>query len=157
MEHFKQLTSDEFDKLKSAISWITLLIAGADGKIDARETEWAEKLATIRSYTLPEELKEFYQLVGENFHVGLHNLIEELPDDTPERTSILTEKLRSLNPILAKIDINIGSILYTSYLSFAKHVAKASGGFLGFFSVSAEEHELLSLEMIQPIINEEAE
>ena len=157
MEHFKQLTSEELYKLKNAISWITILIAGADGKIDARETEWAEKLATIRSYSLPEELKEFYHLVGEDFYIRLHNLIEELPEETTERTSILTENLGSLNPILAKIDNSVGSILYKSYLSFAKHVAKASGGFLGFFSVSAEEQKLLSLEMIHPIINEDEE
>ena len=148
---FRNLTAEEYNKLKDSISLITILIAGADNNIDAGETEWAEKLARIRSYSLPDELKPFYQDVGENFHGRLHELIDGLPGDVTTRTAEIHSKLNQLNPVLAKIHPEHGAILYDSFLSFAKHVAKASGGFLRFFSISSEEKALLNLDPITPI------
>jgi len=37
-------------------------------------------------------------------------------------------------------------------LSFAEHIAKASGGIMGFFSVNAAEAKLIQLPMLHPII-----
>ena len=149
---YRNLTTEEYEQLKDSISLITILIAGADNNIDPKETEWAEKLARIRSYSLPDELKSFYADVGEDFHHRLHNMIDDLPDSVSGRTEIIHEKLSELNPILQKLHPSVGSILYESLLSFAKHVAKASGGFLRFFSVSSEEKELLDLAPIIPIV-----
>ena len=150
-DHFEALTSEEYEDLKNAVCWITILIAGADGKIDTAETTWAEKIAQIRSYKIPSELLDYYKDVGEDFHERVHEMIDSLPQDTQTRQKILTDKLAGLNPILAKLDNEIGAEMYASYKSFAKHVAKASGGFLRFFSVSYEEKSLMDLDMIDPI------
>ena len=150
-EEYKVLSQEEYEKLKSAISWITILVAGADNNIDPQETEWAEKLANIRAFSLDEELKSFYTDVGADFNERLHRMIDEMPDDKEERQSILSGNLSQLNPILAKLETSVGALLYESFLSFASHVAKASGGFLRFFSVSAEEKKVIKLDMIDPI------
>lgn len=149
------ITSSEFDQLKEAIADITILIAGADGKINSKEIEWAEKITDIRSYSLPDNLKAFYAEVGKDFHDRLENHIATLPHEVDKRSEILEEKLRALNPILAKLDHNEAAELYSSYVSFAKHVAKSAGGFMGFFSVSYEESRFVGLPMIEKIIYEE--
>jgi len=149
---FNQVNAEELQNLKDAIGWITILIAGADGNIDADELAWATKLANIRSYSYAEELKEFYGAVGKHFENDIKSLLSELPTETAERTQVLSDKLAGLNPIIAKMDNGIAFKLYESYLSFSEHVAKASGGFLRFATVSKEEKSLMNLEMLDQVI-----
>ncbi len=153
-ENFNNLTREEYHKLKKAIIWITILIAGADGEIDKKEKEWAEKLANIRSYSVPPMLIVYYQEVGSNFQEELDDFTASLPEDTEQRNYQLSQYLSELNPILKKLDAEVGAQLYNSFKSFARHVAKASGGFLRFFSVSSEEKDLLELKMIDPIVHD---
>ena len=149
-EYFKVLSPEEFDQLKDAISLITVYIAGADGDIDDDEIQWAEKVTNIRSYNLPEGLKGFYQEVGTEFADKLDQLKTSL-STVEARNEAAETRLSALNPILAKLSPKLGAELYKSYKSFAKHVAKASGGFFGFFSIGPKEAALLDLEMITPI------
>jgi len=151
-EHFNVLSAEEYGSLKDAISLITIYIAAADGEVDEDETQWAEKVTKIRSYNLPEDLREFYKDVGEDFHDKLEGLRTSLPKAEAERLTLLEEKLSSLNPILAKLDVKLGAEMYKSFKTFAKHVAKASGGFLGFFSVGPKEAELIKLTMLDEIV-----
>ena len=155
-EYFKVLSDSEFDQLKDAISLITVYIAGADGNINDDETKWAEKVTKIRSYSLPKSLKEFYEEVGIDFHERLENYMNSL-SNLENRNSTVENKLAALNPILAKLPPNLGATLYSSYLSFARHVAKASGGFFGFFAIGPKEAALLDLKMLTPIVWEEEE
>ncbi len=149
---FEGITSEEYDQLKSAISLITVLIAGADGKIDTKEKEWAEKVTNIRSYTLPVGLKEFYLEVGQDFQTRLDQYIEQYKGETEARNQAIAEKLAELNDIFPKIeDREAAAALYSSLVSFAKHVARASGGFLSWGSVSSHEKVLMSLDMIHPV------
>jgi len=156
-EYFKVLSAEEFGQLKDAIALITVYIAGADGDIDEDETKWAEKVTNIRSYNLPEGLRGFYAEVGEEFADKLEHLKSTLVT-VEQRNETAEANLAALNPILAKLSPKLGTELYKSYKSFAKHVAKASGGFLGFFSIGPKEAALLDLEMITPIeYDEDAE
>jgi hypothetical protein len=145
------LSADELRLLKDGVAFITILIAGADGLIEDEELQRAEKIAKIRSYNLPPLLSDFYKAVGIDFHDRLVGLIAELPRDVKTRTEVLTERLKSLNPVMAKLDQREGAELYRSYVSFADHVAKASGGFLGFFSVGFDESHFVGLPMLTPI------
>jgi hypothetical protein len=151
---FQEISEEEQQSLLKAISQITVLIAGADGNIDTAEVEWATKLTTIRSYAYAEELKPYYAAVGETFDADVKELIAQLPDSIEERSTILTTRLKELNSILPKLNNQTAFRLYESYLSFAEHVAKASGGFLRFASISKEEKSLMTLPMITPIILE---
>lgn len=151
------LNVEEKETLVNSISWITILIAGADGEIDKEELEWAKKITGIRAYKYPEVLENFYSTVGTDFQQKVDTLVSTLPKDVKERTEVLSNKLSTLNPILAKLDNHIAHAYYQSFTSFAEHIAKSHGGFLRFFSVSLEEKKLLSLPMITSIIREVSE
>jgi len=157
IEGFEALNKEQFETTKEAVSWITILIASADGEIRQNETGWAEKLTEIRSYSSPMDIDYFYKEVDKDFSEKLSQMLERMPSDRTERMELLSRKLRQLNDILPKMDNKSAVRLYKSYKSFAKHVAKASGGFLGFFSVSSEEKDLIDLPMINEIVRIEPE
>lgn len=152
IHQFNGISEQEYDQLKDTISLITVLIAGADGTIDSKEKDWAEKVTNIRSYSLPDGLKEFYLEVGEDFQERLDKYIEKYEGEVDLRNKQIGEKLSELNEIFPKIkDREAAIALYESFISFAKHVARASGGFLNWGSISHEEEQLIGLEMIHPV------
>ncbi len=149
MEYLKVLSKEERATLYEAPSLISYLIGGADDNLDRKERETAVKIANYRKFTSDAALHFYYEQVGEVFQSKLDALIDELPGTAAERTPILTERLAALNPLLAKLDPEYSEILYKSLKSFAAHVAKASGGVLRFLSESAEEKQLVNLDMLQ--------
>lgn len=153
--NFENITQPEFDQLKNALLHITVLISGADGRIDASETDWAEKLTEIRGYAHKEDLRDFYDEAYLDFRNKLEQLIKSLPENVDQRNEQLSAELSKLNPVLAKLDNKIGHEMYSSLVSFAKHIAQASGGVLRFMSISKAEEKWISLPMINPIILEE--
>jgi hypothetical protein len=155
MNHFENLSATECQQLEDAVSLIAVLIAGADGKIDILEETWATKLAHIRSFAGEKWLHDFYAAVDANFNIKFHDLVKHLPSETAERQTQISEKLTHINALLAKLDSKTAYKLYTSYISFAKSIAEASGGFMRLGSIGAEEKKWLSLPMITPIENPE--
>lgn len=151
-QDLRHLSSEEVTLLKDAHAYITVLIAGADGKIDPNELSWAEKIAQIRTFTGDERLNEFHDAVNSEIAARIKALIAELPSDTEVRNAIISEKLAQLNPILSSLDPSIGSYLYKGYVSFASRIAKASGGILSFFSIGPEERKWIGLPMLTAII-----
>jgi hypothetical protein len=148
---FETLTPQEYELLKDAIAYITILVASADGNIDPREKEWAEKITEIRGYAAKIELQPYYDDIGKDFHDRLERYIADLPEGNTEISAALRSKLVQVNPILAKLDNKMAVNLYRDFLSFAKHVAKATGGFLSFGSISAAEKKVIGLDMIEPV------
>ena len=144
-----KLTEAEKQQLFDAIPLITILVAGADGHMDDHELEWAEKLTKIRSYDYSNQLNEYFAVVGEQFSTRLNDMVIKLPKETAERTQVVSEHLAALNPILHKMDHFDAVIYYKNFKSFARHVAEASGGILGFASVSKEEAEVIDLPMLE--------
>lgn len=151
---FEVLSEDEYAWLKEAIPLITILIAGADGKIDQKETSWARKITKVRTYSTNEVFHEYYEEIGKDFSEKLEEIIQSLPEDLHARQSQITEKLEKINPILEKLDPRIAANLYDDFRSFAKHVARASGGFLKFFAMTAAEARWAKLPMLKPIDTE---
>jgi len=152
---FEALNQDEKELMFDAIPLITLLIAYADGEMDVEERTWSEKITHIRAYSNHESLMEYYEKVGDHYQEKLDHMLETLPKDNDQRLAEVGKRLTGLNNILPKLDQVFAWRYYTSLLSFAKHVAKASGGFLGWSSISAEEEKLIGLDMINPVIIEE--
>lgn len=146
---FHNLSAEEYAMLKDSIPQITILIAGADGKISEGETDWAEKVTGIRTYSSAEEHQEFYREIGESFQARLDQLINELPQDVGGRNAKLSETLSRLNGVLHKLEPKDAARMYKELRSFADHVARSSGGFLKFWSVSAEEKKWVELPMIE--------
>lgn len=139
IKELEALKAEERELMMDAISLVTLLVAGADGKIDSRETEWATKITKIRGYKEKAELKPFYREVGETFEERLQYYLDKLPEDETEMHQFISDKLAKLNDILPKIDSWYAQLYYESLLSFAKHVAESSGGIFGFMAIDAKE------------------
>lgn len=155
---FNALDEREYEILKDAVCWVTVLVAGADGLIEKKELDWANKITGIRTYSGPKTLQEFYKEVDTDFSEKVGTCINFLPSNTDSRNKELSEKLSELNEILPKLPPKLGFELYNSYTRLAEQVAKASGGVLGFFSVSGEEKQAMELHMLNPIeYNEEEE
>jgi len=147
----QNLSQEEQALLFDALPLVTVLIAGADGKIDASETNWAKKLTDIRSYSNEPELNSFYEEANKDFEGKVSYLIKEIPAESKEGTQIIADKLADLNPILAKLPQRLAAKFYISLTSFAKHIARADGGFFKMWSVSKEEEALIGLPMLTPI------
>lgn len=151
-EHFEVLSSADYDKLIDAVSLITVYIAGADGEIETKELEWAERITKYRAFNEQDDnLSDFYKVLGKDYSERVHNYVSELPNQPSQRNPIIEQRLSALNPILASLNPELGAELYKFYKAFAKHVAKATGGFLGYLSIGPKEAELIGLEMIDPI------
>ena len=59
--------------------------------------------------------------------------------------------------LLAKLPLRLAAQMYSSYLSLAEHVAKASGGILGMMAVNVDENEWVGLPMLDPVFYDEYE
>jgi hypothetical protein len=151
MTHFENLSPSELQQLEEVVVQISILVAGADGTIDAEEAAWADKLAHIRGYSGEKWLQEFYDAVAANFKIRFNDLVKSLPTDTALRQTTLATEIAKVNPILAKLDAKTAYKMYHSYQTLALSIAKASGGLLGFGSVSRAEQKVVDLPMITPI------
>jgi hypothetical protein len=151
MTHFENLSSSEVQQLEEAVVQISILVAGADGTIDAEEAAWADKIAHIRGYAGEKWLQEFYDAVALNFRIRFNDMRKALPTDTAVRQHCLTMELAKINPILAKLEPNVAYKIYNSYTTLALSIAKASGGIFGFGSVSGAEEKVVHLTMLTPI------
>ncbi len=151
---FSGISEEQRVKLKDALGLITILVAGADGTIDEQELNWAEKLTHIRTYAEPVELNDFYKEVEADFYDRYKSMLSELSSDISTREGEISSRLGDLNGILNCLSNPVAYQLYTSFTSFAKHIAKASGGFLRFGSISSEEKRWINLPMLDPIILE---
>ncbi len=151
---FGALNESQYNDLKDALVYITVLIAGADGEIDEQELNWAEKLTHIRTYAKPQTLNSYYLDIEKDFDQRVTDLMAKLPDTLTEREDVIVKKLTGLNEILTCVDNDVAFQLYESFTSFATHIAKASGGFLRFGSISSKEKQWINLPMITPVIRD---
>lgn len=149
IKEFENLREDEVALLLRAPLNVAILIAGADGNIDKSERKEAIDAARSKEIRARDQLVDYYKEVGESFETRLDELIKELPSGAQEREKVITAELRKLNIILPKIDKNFAIKLYASLKDLAKRIAEASGGVLGYLSVSYEESKLIELKMIQ--------
>lgn len=145
------LKTADLEQLYDAFPLITLLIAGADGVISDEEVAWAKKIIHIRSYKMKADLRVFYEEVDSRFETRFNHFRNLMPAGVYERTQSVSDRLKELNLILARLEPETGSKLYKGFVSFAQQVAKSDGGVMGFFTVSKEEAALAGLPMIDPV------
>ena len=151
IQAFEHLTEAEAQEMYDAIPLITILIAGADGKIDLNEVNWARKVAHIRTYATDKVLFDYYQEVDEHFDGRYTHFLNTLPSDAQTRGEAISLILSHLNRPFERVEPHYAYHLWKSFRSFAKQVAKSSGGFFSFFSISKHEEKWLELSMIHPI------
>jgi hypothetical protein len=145
------LSTAEIQTLKDAYAYIAVLIAGADGKMDAKELAWAEKIVQIRSFSGDERLFHLHEEITKELPGKIKEVIGSMPADLPTRNKVFSAEIEKLNPILASLDPFMGNYMYKGYLSFAERTAKSSGGFLSFFAIGPEEKKWIKLPMLHAI------
>lgn len=149
---FENLSKEEIDTLVEAPALITILVGAADGELDKEERVWSERLLRSRTYNNPKTLNEFYRVVVEGFWMKVHSEMAHLPQDPDTRNAEISTRLERLNPILAKLDIQLAADLYKGFLGLAEETAEASGGFLRLGAISAVEARWVKLPMLTPVV-----
>ncbi len=145
------LSKDQIQTLKDAYAYITVLIASADGNINPNELSWAEKIVQIRTFSGDERLFHLHEAIAQELPGKIREVITKVLADTASKNKWLSAEIEKLNPILEGLDPFMGNYLYKGYLSFAERIAKASGGFLSFFSIGPEEKKWIKLPMLHVI------
>ncbi|MDW3210539.1 MAG: hypothetical protein R8N23_11760 [Reichenbachiella sp.] len=148
IKEFNTLRDDEIEVLLKAPVLVSILIAGADDKIDKSEIHQAVEIANSKQSRAREQLIDYYKEVGKDFKEKFEKMVNEMPDTPDGRAEIIGKELRKLNFILPKIDHKFAVKLHASLKDMAKKIAEASGGILGYMSVSYEEAKLMELTMI---------
>ena len=149
------LTAAERQAMYDAVPLVAVLVAGADGNIDEQEKEWATKVVHIRGYAEHGAIREFYEGVDQAMPERMQEIIDKYPRDEEARRNAIALELGKLNAILPKLHPGFAATYYESLVSYAKHIAKASGGFLGFMAIGPEEKKVIDLPMIVPFHHED--
>lgn len=149
ISEFEHLTPEEQSMIYSTPVLVAILVAGADGKIDKSEMREAISISKLKKKRARKDLIEYYQQVGEDFEDKLMVGINKYPSDPGERQQVISEELKSVNKILPKLDKKFALKYYESLKDFAKRIAEASGGILGYMSIGYEESKLIELKMIK--------
>jgi hypothetical protein len=146
---FDGLREDEIEHLLKAPIYVAVLISGADGMIDDKERKEAVSAAKSKQMRAREKLVVYYKEVAVDFELKMVKMIKELPHDKDERNSDITIELKKLNKILPKVE-KVWAIQFVASLKdLAKRIAEASGGVLGYMTVSYDEAKLVELKMIE--------
>jgi hypothetical protein len=150
LKGFEHLTPAELDALLQAPALVAVLVGTADGELDREERRWSARLMEAKSYARPKIINDFFQVVANNFTANLTQALADFPNPV-NRAELIEERLRDLNPILAKLDLALSGNLYKSLVGLAHETAKASGGILRFGAISSAEARWINLPMLTPI------
>ena len=149
LPQFENLSQEEEELMYSLPIYVSVLIAGADGKIDDNEIKKAVSLAGLKKKKARKDLLEYYSHVYMDFEDKIKVTIANLPIGSKERENILIEDIKKANDVFEKIDNKFATKLYASLKDMAIHIAEASGGIFGYMSVGYEESRLIDLKMIK--------
>src|SRR5690606_28021967 len=103
----------------------------------------------LKKVTAREVLVHYYEQVRLNFDQQLSQIIAQFPKEAALRQHFIVQELENVNDILSKVEYNFSVQFYASTKDFAKKIAEASGGVLGYMSVGYEESKLVELPMIK--------
>jgi len=146
---FEDLNPEELELMYSLPIYVSVLIAGADGKIDSNEINKAVSLAGLKEKKARKDLLEYYKNVNTDYEDKMKITIANLPLGHKEREKLLVEDIKKVNDIFPKLDKAFAIKLYASLKEIAIHIAEASGGVFGYMSVGYEESRLIDLKMIK--------
>lgn len=144
----KNLNTEEIEELYLIPVWISILIAGADNKINKAEIKKAIKTSREKQRKENQLIIDYYKEVAAKFEVNLKGYIALMPEDHGQMMTFLVNKLSMVNSFLSKLEKEFAVQLYLSFRDFATKVARASGGLFGLLSVSYAESKYIDLKMI---------
>lgn len=150
-----QLNDADLDTLAGAVTRIALLVGSADDNFSSEEKDRAERLVHIRSFSHHPGLEGLYERAFDEFHATLDSLLANFDGDYITLRQSLSSDLERVNALLGKLDFDMATMVYDSFKSFAWHIARASGGFLGMGAISKAEEKWIQLPMIHKPENAE--
>jgi hypothetical protein len=144
----KHLTSTEMELIYKAPILVSILIAGADGKIDRKEIEGAIRLAEKNTSAGGSEVSVLYQEIAQDFEDKLKILEQQYPYNAAQRNPLLVTELSQLNTLWPKVSSTFAHEFYQTLLNISHQIARSSGGMLGYKSVGSEEAQYVELTMV---------
>lgn len=134
MELYANLSPQDKAKLLKFPVYITLLAANADGKLDDRERQKAQDLASIKNYDNKEPLlTRYYEEVAAVFESNLEAADAELPKDKSLREEAIREHFAELESIVSQLGVQYNNALHRSLQAFKEQVSKAHENVLEHF------------------------
>jgi hypothetical protein len=149
IREFEKLNPVEIELMHKAPILVSILIAGADGKIDNKEVNRAIALTEAKQKRTRSSLMAFYTEVGTDFEDKIRIVIQSLPAKVDKRTTEISKLLSELEHILKKLNKQIAIEFYNSLREIATEIAESSGGVLGLKTIGDEEALLVNLPMIK--------
>jgi hypothetical protein len=149
IREFEKLNPAEIELMHKAPILVSILIAGADGKIDNKEVNRAISLTEAKQKRTRSSLMAFYTEVGTDFEDKIRIVIQSLPTKVDKRTTEISKLLSQLESILKKLNKQIAIEFYNSLREIATEIAESSGGVLGLKTIGDEEALLVNLPMIK--------
>jgi len=148
ISELKHLSSTEKELVFKAPILVSILIAGADGKIDRKEIEGAIRLAEENTAEGNTEVSVLYKEIAQDFEDKLKVLEQHYPYESTQRNPILVAELSQLNTIWPKVSSQFAIAFHKTLLDISHQIARSSGGVLGYNAVGNEEARYVELPMI---------
>lgn len=149
IKEFENLTSSEIELLHKAPVLVSILIAGADGKIDNKEINRAISLTEAKQKRTRSILMAFYAEVSTDFEDKIRIVIQALPSKVDKRNTEISKLLLQLESVLKKLNREMAQEFYNSLREIATEIAESSGGMLGMKTIGDEEALLVNLPMVK--------
>lgn len=143
-----KLSNTEKELLYKAPILVCILIAGADGTIDRKEIREAIQFAEKKIAKSRSRVSALLREIIQDFEDKLKILLQQYPYNSKERNPILVKELGELNILWKKVDSEFAQEFYRTLKSISEHIAKSSGGILGYNTVDTEEAKYINLNMI---------
>ena len=125
MKPFKKLTEEEYEMLLKFPTYISLLAANRDGKLDDVGKKSAINFAHIKTFSCDWLLRDFFKDVDKVFESNIVQLDKELPKGKENRDAAIRNELHKLECIVLKLGEEYSSVMHDSMRSFKDHVSKA--------------------------------
>jgi len=140
------LSKTEQELIHIAPILISALVSGADGEFHPDEIAKAVKIIHIKSYSETKAVSGVYQNIVAHSEEMIDSLISNLPESTLERNDVLIDKLKGLNDIFTKLDIDFALDLLKSLKELAYYVSVAGNDGIGF--QNDQEKEIAKLPFL---------
>lgn len=149
IKEFENLTKEEKEFMLMIPAFITIMIAGIDDEEpEAAQLRHAKFITDLKETKSRPALRAYYIEVKNVFSQHLETLKNQLPKNPDERLEVISTELSKLNAIYPRLPKLYAEQFHGSMRNFAKQLAEISGGFIGFYTISYEEKELIALPMV---------
>lgn len=133
----EELKGEERELIFAAPVWISLFAAYRhDGEIDSSEKSEAIKQAHFRTFTSPNALHAYYEVVDDHFQDKFELFNASLPTGDDERDEFLESKIRAIVESVNKLsDTGLATTLMADLNEFYKKVFHADSSVFQFFAI----------------------